>query len=73
MSTPIENAREAAHSLRKAQFVEVIGGGHGALYNLYEHWPPMHDRMRTFLSGQAADFPAQVQMPAVTFSPAPSH
>jgi len=73
LSTPIENAREVAASLRHAQLVEVIGGSHGALYNLYERWPPMHDLMRSFLSGQPVDFPATVSdLPDSPAAPAPA-
>jgi pimeloyl-ACP methyl ester carboxylesterase len=59
-STPLGNAREVAATLPNARLVEVVGGTHGALYNLYAHWPPMWARMRAFLSGQANDFPPQV-------------
>jgi pimeloyl-ACP methyl ester carboxylesterase len=67
LSTPIENAREVAASLGRGQLVEVGGGGHGALYNLYEHWPPMHDLMKRFLTGQSVDFPRTVAMPDASF------
>jgi len=51
----------------------VIGGSHGALYNLYERWPPMHDLMRSFLSGQPVDFPATVSdLPDSPAAPAPA-
>jgi pimeloyl-ACP methyl ester carboxylesterase len=60
MSTPVENAREVARTLKRSRLVEVIGGNHGALYNLYERWAPMRDRMRDFLTGHDADFPATI-------------
>jgi pimeloyl-ACP methyl ester carboxylesterase len=60
MSTPLENAREVARTLTRSRLVEVIGGNHGALYNLYERWAPMRDRMREFLTGHDADFPATI-------------
>jgi pimeloyl-ACP methyl ester carboxylesterase len=60
MSTPLENAREVAASLRNGRLVEVVGGNHGALYNLYERWPPMYTLMRQFLAGKPAEFPASV-------------
>jgi pimeloyl-ACP methyl ester carboxylesterase len=60
MSTPIDNAREVAATLPNARLVEIVHGGHGALYNLFARWPPIYDRLRTFLLGGAADFPAQI-------------
>jgi pimeloyl-ACP methyl ester carboxylesterase len=60
MSTPVENAREVAASLRNGQLVEVIGGNHGAIYNLYERWPPMRRMLGEFLSGKNVEFPATV-------------
>lgn len=51
MSAPIENAREVVSLLRNGHLVEVVGGNHGALYNLYERWPPMYPLMRQFLAG----------------------
>lgn len=62
-STPLENAREVTATLRNGQMVEVVGGNHGSLYNLYDHWPPIHDLLRTFLSGHAVKAPARVVMP----------
>jgi pimeloyl-ACP methyl ester carboxylesterase len=66
-STPIENAREVASALPNAQLLEVSGGTHGALYNLYEHWPPFRKLLRGFLAGEPTEFPASVEMPAVEF------
>lgn len=66
-STPIENAREVASALPNAQLVEVSGGTHGALYNLYEHWPPFRKLLRRFLAGEPVEFPASIEMPAVEF------
>ncbi len=64
-STPIENAREVAATLHNGQWVSVVGGNHGTLYNLYDHWPPIHHFLRTFLSGHAVKAPEQVVMPWV--------
>ena len=70
MSTPIENARDAASSLANVHLVEVIGGNHGALYNLYARWPLMYDTMRAFLKGEPVKFPRSVDdMSAVRFTP----
>lgn len=67
LSTPLENAHDVARGLSKASVVEVVEGGHGALYNLYEHWPPMHDMMRRFLTGAAVEFPHEIRLPAASF------
>ncbi len=69
VSTPIENAREVASTLRNGQLVEVIGGNHGALYNLYRHWPPMQTRVASFFRGEPVRFPSSVTLPPVTFEP----
>jgi pimeloyl-ACP methyl ester carboxylesterase len=70
-STPIENARDAAASLSNAQLVEVVGGNHGALYNLYARWQPMYDTMRRFLRGEPVRFPDSVDdMSAIRFASA---
>jgi pimeloyl-ACP methyl ester carboxylesterase len=63
VSTPLENAHEVLAGLRRGQLVTVVGGNHGALYNLYDHWPPMHALMRGFLTGHDVRAPAQVVMP----------
>ena len=71
MSTPIENARDAASSLANVHLVEVAGGNHGALYNLYSRWQPMYDTMRAFLLGDPVSFPRSIDdMSAVRFVPA---
>lgn len=68
MSTPIENAREVVATLNHGHLVEVVGGNHGALYNLYERWPPMYPLMREFLAGKDVDFPDTVDdMAEVSF------
>lgn len=69
VSTPIENAREVVATLRNGQLIEVIGGNHGALYNLYRHWPPMHARVGAFFRGEPVRFPSSVTLPPVTFAP----
>jgi pimeloyl-ACP methyl ester carboxylesterase len=66
-STPIENAREVVASLKNGHLIEVVGGTHGALYNLYEHWPPMHNLVRDFMQGKPAEFPNHVRMPPLKF------
>lgn len=68
-STPIENAREVAATLRNSQLVEVIGGNHGALYNLYARWAPMRPLLRDFLAGKRVDFPDTVQLPTTELPP----
>lgn len=67
MSAPMENAQAVARSLSAAQLVTVEGGTHGALYNLLEHWPPMHGKLARFLKGESVDFPAIVPMPPPIF------
>lgn len=68
-STPIENAREVMAGLSNGHLVEVIGGSHGALYNLYNYWPPAHQKIGDFLRGKAVRFPRSVTTPTVQFSP----
>lgn len=68
-STPIENAREVAATLPNAHLVEVEGGGHGAIYNLYHRWPPMRQRLAAFLAGSPAEFPARIRL---TSQPGPT-
>lgn len=63
VSTPLENAREVLAGLRRGQLVPVVGGNHGVLYNLYDHWPPMRVLMRDFLAGNDVKIPARVVMP----------
>lgn len=71
LSTPIENAREVLTSLKQGHLIEVIGGNHGALYNLYEHWPPIHDLVRGFMKGRVVEFPDEVTLGPLKF-PEPS-
>lgn len=59
-STPLENAREVAASLKMATLIEVVGGNHGALYNLFARWRPMRDTLAAFLTGRPTTFPATV-------------
>ncbi|MGN2247735.1 alpha/beta fold hydrolase [Frateuria sp. GZRR35] len=66
-STPLENAREVAATLPNARVVEVVGGTHGALYNLYAHWPPMWARMRAYLSATTDDFPSRIELPPLSY------
>jgi pimeloyl-ACP methyl ester carboxylesterase len=70
-STPIENAREVASTLSNGQLVEVVEGGHGALYNLLKRWPPMRSQLALFLRGERVRFPPQVTLSPVSFEPAP--
>jgi pimeloyl-ACP methyl ester carboxylesterase len=62
LSTPIENAREVAAALGNARLVEVVGGGHGALYNLYNRWPEAHARVGAFLAGGDPAWPARIDV-----------
>lgn len=71
VSTPIENAREVAATLSRGQLVEVAEGGHGALYNLLEHWSPMRAQLASFLRGEPVRFPSRVTLPAVSFEARP--
>jgi len=66
-STPIENGRDVVASLENGHLIEVVGGTHGALYNLYEHWPPMHELVRDFMKGKPGEFPDSVDMPSLKF------
>ncbi|MGH8110021.1 MAG: alpha/beta fold hydrolase [Arenimonas sp.] len=70
-STPIENAREVAAALPSSHLVEVRGGTHGVLYNLYSHDPPAREWIRAFLAGEKTAFPSTVDLPAVEFSALP--
>lgn len=63
VSTPLENARAVAGSLRNAQLITVVGGNHGTLYNLYDHWAPIYPLLRAFLSGHTVQAPPRVVMP----------
>lgn len=67
-STPIENAREVVATLRNGWLIEVEGGTHGALNNLYGHWEPAYDRIGTFLRGEIVSWPVTVNLPPVRFS-----
>ncbi|MDA8018306.1 MAG: alpha/beta hydrolase [Thermoanaerobaculia bacterium] len=68
-STPIENAREVVSTLSHGHLLEVIGGNHGALYNLFERWPPVYDRLGAFLRGEPVRFPSSVTLPRPKLSP----
>jgi len=68
-STPIENARETVASLKNGHLLEVEQGSHGAIYNLYENWPPMRELVRSFLTGGDPHIPRKVSLPAVEFQP----
>lgn len=65
VSTPIENAREVVATLANGQLVTVVGGNHGTLYNLFDHWPASYHLIRSFLSGHHVQAPAKVAMPWV--------
>jgi pimeloyl-ACP methyl ester carboxylesterase len=70
MSTPIENARDVASALTHATLVEVTGGNHGVLYNLFARWPPMRETLGAFLAGREAAFPATIDDTAsIRFAP----
>lgn len=66
-STPIDNAHEVLASLKKGQLIEVIGGTHGALYNLYEHWPKIYPLLARFIQAKKVKFPKRVDLGPVTF------
>lgn len=66
-STPLGNAREVVAALGNAQLIEVVGGSHGALYNLYENWPPIFDLVRAFFAGEDIAPPERVVLPPVVF------
>ena len=40
--------------------MEVVGGNHGAIYNLFERWPPMRPSLAKFLGGKRVAFPSVV-------------
>lgn len=61
-STPMENAREVARGLHHGKLVTVIGGNHGALYNLYARWPPMRAQLAKFLQDGEIDFPDAIDL-----------
>ncbi len=67
-STPIENAREVVATLRNGWLIEVEGGTHGALGNLYSHWESAYDSVGAFLRGETVSFPTAVTLPPVQFS-----
>lgn len=69
VATPIDNAREVARALSRAQLVEVAEGGHGALHDLLEHWRPLRSQLASFLRGQPVQFPSKVTLPPVSFAP----
>ncbi|MEM1449926.1 MAG: alpha/beta fold hydrolase [Planctomycetota bacterium] len=62
--TPIENAGEVVEALPDATFVEVIRGGHGALYDLYRQWPEGRAAVLRFLAGEDVAFPPSVELPS---------
>ncbi len=66
-STPLENAQEVLEGLSKGQLIEVVGGGHGALYNLYEHWPAIYPLLEEFIKGKTVSFPQQVDLGPVCY------
>lgn len=66
VSTPFENAREVVATLANGQLVKVVGGNHGTLYNVFDHWPPARHLLRAFLSGQRVQAPVEVLMPWTT-------
>jgi pimeloyl-ACP methyl ester carboxylesterase len=67
-STPIENAREVVATLCNGWLIEVDGGTHGALNNLYSHWEPAYATIGAFLRGEKVALPATVSLPPVRFS-----
>jgi pimeloyl-ACP methyl ester carboxylesterase len=65
---PIDNAREVVRTLSRGQLVEVEGGGHGALAQLFAEWPPLRTELAAFLRGDDVRFPAKVSLPPVSFA-----
>lgn len=63
-ATPIENAREVAADLPQARLVEVRYGSHGALSNLFAHWPPFREKLAAFLRAEASVWPEQIALSA---------
>ena len=68
-STPIENAREVVSNLSNGHLIEVETGNHGALYNLYESWEPMQDKVKRFLRGNSVSFPESIKLPSLVPEP----
>ncbi len=66
-STPIENAHEVLAALKNGHLLEVIGGTHGALYNLYEHWPKIYPLLARFIQAKKVKFPKRVDLGSPTF------
>jgi len=66
-STPLENAEEVLKDLANGQLIKVLGGGHGALYNLYEHWPAIYPLLENFVLGEAVTFPEYVDLGPVEY------
>lgn len=67
ISTPLENAEEVLKGLANGQLIQVKGGGHGALYNLYEHWPAIYPLLENFVLGEAVSFPTHVDLGSVEY------
>ncbi len=70
-STPIENARETVKTLSRGHLVEVVGGHHGALYNLYAHRPESRRWIQGFLTDTDVSLPHQVELPPLQFTAVP--
>jgi pimeloyl-ACP methyl ester carboxylesterase len=66
-STPIENARRAAAALPNAHLIEVVHGRHGAMNDLYNHWPAVHEKLESFLRGEPTEFPEAFTIPPVDY------
>ena len=61
-STPIENAREVVAGLRNGHLIEVVGGRHGALFNLLVHWPPAKAVIGGFITGKNQKLPKEIAL-----------
>ena len=68
-STPIENARETVKTLSRGHLVELVGGNHGALYNLYAHRPESRQWIQGFFMGADVPLPDKVEMPSLEYTP----
>lgn len=67
VSTPLENADQAAATLANVAYARVAGGTHPVIDDLFQSWAPMRDTMRRFLEGGRPAVPARIALPRVIF------
>ncbi len=72
MSTPIENAIEMHEVLSNSHLIKVNQAGHNALYDLFQHWPPLSGHLEGFLLGHKTNIPNEVNLPAIDWPEAVS-